>query len=183
MTADPTDLLFQAVSFAARAHRHQLRKDKETPYAAHVMRVALAVRHIFGVDDPRVLTAAVLHDTIEDTPTDYDDLAERFGAEIADWVAMLTKEMRLPEAEREAAYHRTLAAAPWQVVVCKLADIYDNLTDSAALRPEARKRTVARCAEYLEVMRATLPEEAKGAFEIVARRLEAVSQSSSEPGA
>src|SRR5205823_13691949 len=59
---------------------------------------------LFGIRDPKVLAAAVLHDTIEDTTTDYDDLAERFGKDVADWVASLTKDMRRPEDEREEEY-------------------------------------------------------------------------------
>ncbi len=89
--------LFQeAAAFAARAHRHQLRKDGRTPYVSHVVRVALTVTQVFWCDDPVVLAAALLHDTIEDTTTDYDDLAERFGKEVADCVAALTKNMTLP---------------------------------------------------------------------------------------
>src|SRR5687768_2451137 len=140
--ADPTDLLFEAASFAARAHRHQVRKDGQTPYAAHTFRVCLVLRTVFGIDDPRVLTAALLHDTIEDTPTDYDEIAERFGAEVAGWVAALTKDMRLVEDRREEEYRRVLTGAPWPVAVCKLADIYDNLADSRHLPPERRARSV-----------------------------------------
>jgi guanosine-3',5'-bis(diphosphate) 3'-pyrophosphohydrolase len=171
MPADPTASLFEAASFAARAHRNELRKDGRTPYAAHPFRVCLVVRHVFGIDDPRVLMAALLHDTIEDTPTDYDNIAERFGADVAAWVAALTKDMRLPEAEREEAYHRALANAGWQVIVCKLADIYDNLSDSRALSPRQRERTVQRSREYLEALRPTLPDEARTAFGIVERKL------------
>src|SRR5947207_14097454 len=87
--------LLSAASFAARAHRHQLRKDNQTPYAAHPFRVCLIVRHVFGFDDPKALAAALLHDTIEDTTTDRDDLIEQFGAEVAEWVAALTKDNRL----------------------------------------------------------------------------------------
>src|SRR3954447_2724159 len=112
---DPTPAdyrpLLEAVSFAARAHRGQVRKDGQTPYAAHPFRVCLIVRHVFGIDDPEVLTAALLHDTIEDTTTDFDDLEERFGAPVAGWVAGLSKDTRLPDDEREAAYMATLAAA------------------------------------------------------------------------
>src|SRR5262245_47291713 len=86
--------LLDAVAFAARAHKPQLRKDGQTPYVSHVFRVCLIVRHVFGVSDPRVLTAAVLHDTIEDTTTDYDDVAARFGEEVASWVAALSKDKR-----------------------------------------------------------------------------------------
>ena len=75
--------LMDAVAFAARAHRHQLRKDQRTPYVSHPFRVCLTLQLVFGIDDADVLTAAVLHDTIEDTTTDVDDLAEQFGLEIA----------------------------------------------------------------------------------------------------
>jgi guanosine-3',5'-bis(diphosphate) 3'-pyrophosphohydrolase len=50
----PLARLLEAASFAARAHRAQVRKDGETPYVAHVFRVCLIVRHVFGIDDPAV---------------------------------------------------------------------------------------------------------------------------------
>src|SRR5205085_841436 len=43
--------LLEAVSFAARAHHGQIRKDGKTPTAAHVFRVCLILRHVFGLDD------------------------------------------------------------------------------------------------------------------------------------
>src|SRR5581483_11387251 len=100
--ADPYRSLLEAASFAARAHKSQLRKDKETPYVAHVFRVCLIVRHVFGIDDPTALAAALLHDTIEDTTSDRDDLIEKFGNTAAEWAALLTKDKRLPDEEREA---------------------------------------------------------------------------------
>src|SRR6516225_7915152 len=112
--------LLEAIAFAARAHKPQMRKDNQTPYASHPFRVCLVVRQLFGVDDPKVLMAAVLHDTVEDTNTDCDDLIEKFGPEVADWVAQLSKDKRLPEGKREAAYMDTLSKAQWQVKVCKL---------------------------------------------------------------
>jgi guanosine-3',5'-bis(diphosphate) 3'-pyrophosphohydrolase len=109
------ELPFEAAAFAARAHQHQKRKDGQTPYVSHVFRVCLVARHVFGFDDPRMLAAALLHDTIEDTATDCDDISERFGPEVAKWVAALTKDMRLPDKEREEMYAKTLAGADWQV--------------------------------------------------------------------
>lgn len=119
----------RAVSFAARAHLGQLRKDGQTPYVAHPMRVALVVRHLFEVDDTVALVTALLHDTLEDTTTDYDDLCAEFGPAVADAVAALSKDPRLPESEREAAYDRQVAAASWQARLVKLADVYDNFCD------------------------------------------------------
>src|SRR5438105_15302357 len=121
--------LLEAVSFAARAHRGQLRKDGRTPYASHPFRVCLVLRHVFGIDDPAILTAAVLHDTIEDTTTDFDDIEERFGSEIAGWLALLSKDKRQQDEARQRDYCDHCRSAPWQVKICNLADIYDNLTD------------------------------------------------------
>lgn len=176
--ADKYRSLLGAASFAARAHRHQLRKDKETPYAAHPFRVCLIVRHGFGIDDPQVLTAALLHDTIEDTTTDRDDLIEQFGAEVADWVSALSKDKRLAEDEREAAYMRTLAAAPPAVKICKLADMFDNLLDSQHLSGEQRKKTIKRVKGYLACLEADLPETARGAAQMVENLLAEVENSS-----
>jgi (p)ppGpp synthase/HD superfamily hydrolase len=175
------ELWMAAAAFAARAHKHQVRKDGQTPYVAHVFRVAMVVRDVFGVPDPEVLAAALLHDTIEDTPTDRDDIEEAFGASVAAWVAALTKDMRLPEREREAAYRATLEAAPWQVQVCKLADIYDNVTDSVRLPDDTRRRTLTRVAEYMDALRAADLPQAREALALTAERHRLVSSGGS-PG-
>ncbi len=129
MTATP--LWQQAASFAARAHRHQARKDeKKTPYFSHPARVAMIVAVRFGCGDETALAAAFLHDVIEDTTTDYDDLLEHFGRAVADVVACLSKDPRVVESRREQLYHEQLAAGPWQARLVKLADVYDNLADA-----------------------------------------------------
>jgi len=170
--SDSNDIVFTAAAFAARAHRHQLRKDRETPYVSHPFRVCLVVRHVFGFDDPRILAAAILHDTIEDTATDCDDLIKAFGRDVARWVAALTKDMRLPENEREAAYVKAIAEADWQVKACKLADIYDNLSDSKHLTAEGRKKTIARARSYLNAIRTNLPEALGEAMRLTEERLD-----------
>src|SRR5262245_19815427 len=123
------DSLALAASFAARAHAGQLRKDGRTPYVAHPVRVCLALLTVFKVTDREVLAAALLHDTIEDTKTDFDDLHSEFGVNVAKLVAAMTKDMRLSEDEREEQYVAQILAGGWRVQVLKLADIYDNLAD------------------------------------------------------
>ncbi|HEY2784453.1 MAG TPA: HD domain-containing protein [Fimbriiglobus sp.] len=167
-TLDP---LLSAISFAARAHRHQIRKDGQTPYVAHVCRVAFVLRHLFGVDDVNVLTAAILHDTLEDTTTDFDDIASQFGTDVAGWVAALTKDGRLPETDREEAYGKALAAGGTAVCFCKLADVYDNLCDSPSMPVEKRAKTLANARRYLAVFRPRLPAEARAAFALVEAKL------------
>jgi guanosine-3',5'-bis(diphosphate) 3'-pyrophosphohydrolase len=161
--------LLEAVAFAARAHHGQRRKDGRTPYHSHVVRAALLLGEAFGVRDHRVLTAALLHDTLEDTTTDFDDLEAHFGREVAEWVALLSKDKRLPDGPREEAYCRQLAAAPWQVQVCKLADLFDNLLDLDTLAPEQRPRGLARAGRYLEALRGGLRPEAAAAYELTTR--------------
>jgi guanosine-3',5'-bis(diphosphate) 3'-pyrophosphohydrolase len=157
---------FLAASFAARAHRHQFRKDGHTPYVAHVFRVALVLQHLFAVNDADTICIALLHDTIEDTTTDYDDLHKLFGKVVADGVAMLTKDARVPEAERDEAYHRIIQNAPWPVQVCKLADMYDNASDCATLSIEQRRRTVQKLRKYLVELEGHLQPEAVSAYAI-----------------
>jgi guanosine-3',5'-bis(diphosphate) 3'-pyrophosphohydrolase len=120
----------RAAAFAARAHQGRTRKDGRTPYYSHVVRVSLILLHEFECNDPVALTAALLHDTIEDTDTDYDDIAEEFGEAVADCVVALSKNALLPHDRREREYDEGLARASRQARLVKLADVYDNLSDS-----------------------------------------------------
>jgi guanosine-3',5'-bis(diphosphate) 3'-pyrophosphohydrolase len=162
-----TKLLLDAASFAARAHEGQYRKDGETPYAAHPFRVCLVVRDVFGFDDPRMLITALLHDTIEDTTTDFDEVAERYGSEVAAWVGDLTKDKRLPDAERERGYIAKIKSAPWQVQVCKLADIFDNLMDIPQLPADRRNKSLQRAKQYVAEFRDLPAPEVRPALALV----------------
>lgn len=146
--ARPRPLWQDAVSFAARQHQHHFRKDGRTPYIAHVVRVMMTVRDLFGCDDADALCAAVLHDTIEDTPADFDDIESSFGPVVAELVAALSKNMLLREDDRETDYDARLARAGWRARLIKLADVYDNLCDAwtrADDDPDAPGRLEGRC--------------------------------------
>jgi (p)ppGpp synthase/HD superfamily hydrolase len=136
-----------AAAFAANAHRNQTRYDKR-PYVSHCFRVAMTVHLVFGFDDPAVLAGALLHDTIEDCDVDYDDILEAFGQEVADYVAMMTKDMRLEQTLREIAYDEQLAQGPWQGRLIKLADVYDNFTDSV---PKMRTNYIEKANRILTI--------------------------------
>lgn len=135
---DSCSLWQRAVSYAARAHEHQRRLDGCTPYSAHPCRVALTVSAVFGCDDPEALAIACLHDTIEDSTTDYEDLLKEFGEQVADAVAALTKNPALPEARRETTYDEGLERAGWRAKLVKLADVYDNMSDLAPGAPSSK---------------------------------------------
>ncbi len=157
----------QAVAFAARAHQGQLRKDGRTPYASHPFRVCLVATEVFGFHDPEILVAAILHDTIEDTTTDYDDIVAMFGPNVAEWVRLLSKDKRLPEIEREEDYVRGLVSACWQVQVLKLADVYDNLSDLDQLPAERRPQSLNRIRFYLDRLQPALKPQVATAFDVV----------------
>lgn len=146
---DRMDRVPLAISYACRKHRTQLRKDGETPYVAHPMRVLLIVLREFGETDEDTLAAAVLHDTIEDTTADYDEVAEAFGEAVARYVALLTKDKRLPEREREDRFFEQLRTAPLPVKLCKIADTLDNLRDAA--KATSREKTVAKARRLIEI--------------------------------
>ncbi len=140
---DEGHLWQKAAAFSARAHRDQVRRDGRTPYASHPVRVALTVALVFEQRDEHILAAALLHDVIEDTEADYDDVLELCGKRVADIVAALTKDMRMLEEEREPAYDAQLAAGPWEARLIKLADVYDNLMDSGEKKRTSKMRSKA----------------------------------------
>ena len=80
--------LLEAASFAAKRHSHQKRKGSDgEPYINHPLEVANLLANVGKVDDLDILIAAVLHDRVEDTGVTKDELATRFGQQVADYVS------------------------------------------------------------------------------------------------
>lgn len=156
-------MLENAISYAARAHGGQWRKDQQTPFVAHPMRVMMVVCREFAVTDEIVLSAAVLHDVIEDTTKDYDSIAYHFGPQVADLVAVLSKDPRLPEEPRETRYDEQLRNGPWQARLIKLADCYDNFHDAIDLKMQGRARDKA--VRALELIQPSDPTQVHQAAE------------------
>ena len=148
------DLIARALAFAERKHAGQFRKDGVTPYVEHPKGVMAIVRDEFGVSRPEVLAAALLHDTIEDTTTDFDDLDGRFGRRVASWVAVLTKDKRLPEARREREYFESLRRGPLEAKFCKIADSLHNLRDAD---DDKRPKAVKKARKLLSIFKGLRP--------------------------
>jgi GTP diphosphokinase / guanosine-3',5'-bis(diphosphate) 3'-diphosphatase len=142
-------LLIDALSFAAERHRAQRRKDlARSPYINHPIDL-LRVLSIEGqVQDPLVLCAALLHDTVEDTATTPEEIAARFGAEVCAVVLEVSDDQRLPKAERKRLQveHAGHASEPARLV--KLADKICNLRDVAESPPAGWD--LARCQAYFD---------------------------------
>jgi (p)ppGpp synthase/HD superfamily hydrolase len=144
----------QAKEFAKQKHACQLRKDGKTLYWVHLEQVgnnAMALR----IKDNNVLCAAWLHDTIEDTNTDFDNIAEKFNSEVAQIMAAITKDKRLPEEGREQNYLDQLRAASWKAQVVKLCDIWANVADlpSGYRDRDKQAEQVDKKLKYFEAVR------------------------------
>jgi guanosine-3',5'-bis(diphosphate) 3'-pyrophosphohydrolase len=125
-------MLIGALAFAADKHRNQRRKDAEaSPYINHPIMLAKILSVEGGVEDGLVLCAAVLHDTIEDTETSYEELAGGFGREIADVVREVTDDKSLPKAERKQLQIDHAPQLSRAAKLVKLADKIANLRDVA----------------------------------------------------
>jgi guanosine-3',5'-bis(diphosphate) 3'-pyrophosphohydrolase len=131
-----TRKVFQALAFAAHKHRDQRRKDAgASPYINHPIALADILVNEGGITDHVVLCAAILHDTIEDTETTYEELVVAFGREIADVVAEVTDDKLLNKAERKLLQIEHAAHASPQAKLVKLADKTCNLRDIATTPP------------------------------------------------
>ncbi|HSQ01017.1 MAG TPA: HD domain-containing protein [Candidatus Dormibacteraeota bacterium] len=154
-SANPFALLTRALAFAAHKHRDQRRKDAEaSPYINHPIALAELLVHEGGIDDPLVLAAALLHDTLEDTETTLDELRAAFGAEIAGIVAEVSDDKSLEKQERKRRQieHAPQLSARAQLV--KLADKTCNLRDVADHPPASW--SLERRREYFEWAKAVV---------------------------
>jgi guanosine-3',5'-bis(diphosphate) 3'-pyrophosphohydrolase len=140
---------FRALAFAARKHTTQRRKDAEqSPYINHPIAVAAALAEAGGVTDERLLVAAILHDTVEDTETSFAELEEAFGSDVAGLVREVTDDKSLPKAERKARQVEHAAHATPRAKQLKIADKICNITDVTDAPPH--DWSAARRAEYLD---------------------------------
>ena len=129
-------LLLRALAFAAHKHRDQRRKDAAaSPYINHPIALAEVLAGEGGVTDVEVLAAALLHDTIEDTATTFEELAGQFGGRIAAMVAEVTDDHKLPKAERKRLQIVHAAGLSAGAKLVKLADKICNLRDVAGHPP------------------------------------------------
>jgi len=149
----PEDIsqLQSAYHFSEQAHEGQFRKSGE-PYISHPLAVAniLAQWHL----DTQALTAALLHDVMEDTSVTKTEISRNFGrpvAELVDGVSKLDKIEFESHAEAQAENFRKMLLAmarDVRVILIKLADRLHNMRTLDAVESE-QKRRIAR--ETLEI--------------------------------
>lgn len=128
--------LMTALAFAADKHKNQRRKDANgSPYINHPIALANLLLNEACIEDQRVLIAAILHDTIEDTDTTEQELAKHFGKDVADIVLEVTDDKSLPKTERKRLQVEHAAHASRRAKLVKLADKICNLRDISGSPP------------------------------------------------
>lgn len=127
----------EALELAGRLHAAD-RRQRE-PYVNHLLRVALRIICHYGVRDPDIICAALLHDAVEDHASDLTAtgdhpaalavLADRFGPQVAALVAAVTNPVYLPGQDKDEQYRvhveASLTASPGARVI-KVSDFTDN---------------------------------------------------------
>ena len=146
-----TKLIMKAYNLANEKHKDQKRSSGE-PYIIHPLNVAYILADI-GLDESTI-SAALLHDVVEDTDVTDEQLRKAFGDEIADMVAGVTKLSNIQFAsveEQQAEDYRKMFLAMGKdirVILIKLADRLHNMRTLKYLR---RDRQIANAKETMEL--------------------------------
>ncbi|MGN6791743.1 MAG: HD domain-containing protein [Streptosporangiaceae bacterium] len=151
LPAQTIDQVTEAIDFAVANHGDQQRPTG-APYLEHLLEALEALVVGAGVTDTDVLSAAVLHDVVEDTPVSNAEVAERFGPRVAKLVGWVT----IPEAgpgqnraEVKEATLRKLAGAPNDAILVKLADRLSNVQTLRELGDDRQRSYYAQTARYI----------------------------------
>jgi len=159
-----TDLILRAVAFAAHKHRDQRRKDKEaSPYINHPIELAHVLWDEGEVRDPLVIAAALLHDTLEDTETSWQELRGEFGEEIADIVLEVTDTQWIKKEVRKRLQVAKAKHSSHRARLVKLADKICNVRDLGTRPPagwslERIRQYYDWSREVVDRLRGTHPE-------------------------
>jgi (p)ppGpp synthase/HD superfamily hydrolase len=138
-----SDLVTTALRFARRVHLGQHRKQTYEQFVEHPIEVARLLSEQ-GFDGP-ILAAAYLHDTVEKTPVEIDELRERFGPEVATLVESLSDDPEIEDyGARKHALRTKVFDAGESAVLIYAADRLANVRDWRALPPDRRDACAAR---------------------------------------
>lgn len=147
-------LISKAHVFGTRAHKGQVRKYTGEPYFTHCEAVAGFVSDF--TSDENVIAAALLHDTVEDCDTQIEEIAEKFGDTVAEYVWYLTKPPAFVgnrEARKKQDRMR-LSCAPDQAKLIKCMDLRHNSLSIKKHDPDFWKTFSKEAVLLLDAMQA-----------------------------
>ena len=123
-------LLEKAIHFATNKHAGQLRKGTTTPYIVHPLETMSILRSMNA--DTNLLIAGLLHDTVEDTDTTVEEIAEVFGTDVAALVGGHSEDKSKTWEERKTHAIQELAESSTRMKMLVMADKVSNLRSIAA---------------------------------------------------
>ena len=130
MTAEEIQQVCEGVEFAADKHRLQTRKNKaKTPYISHPIGVAYNLMNVGEVRETSVIIGALLHDTVEDTQTTFEEIEKKFGKNVAGLVREVTDDKTLATEARKRLQVINATQKSKGAAQIKLADKLYNLND------------------------------------------------------
>lgn len=133
---DDLKLLLKALAFSAQKHKDQRRKDVEaSPYINHPIALANILCNEAGIDNLEVICGSLLHDTVEDTATTFEELETEFGKRIRDIVAEVTDDKTLNRQERKQLQIDHAPHISDEAKLVKLADKIANVRDMVNAPP------------------------------------------------
>ncbi|MEH2076796.1 MAG: HD domain-containing protein [Nostoc sp.] len=125
------EIYIKALKKAARAHQGQKMAGSEIPYLMHLNLVSMEVIAALSVetknDGNLAIQCAILHDTIEDTNTTFEEIKTEFGESVANGVLALTKDESLAKHLQMADSLQRIKKQPREIWMVKLADRITNL--------------------------------------------------------
>jgi guanosine-3',5'-bis(diphosphate) 3'-pyrophosphohydrolase len=126
----PIRLVSEAAELAARRHNGMARKGRGSePYINHLAEVANLLAAATDGADAELVAAGWLHDTVEDTDTTREELAQKFGERVAALVVEVTDDMSLPKEQRR---QKQVEDAPHKSPGAKLIKIADKISNTRA---------------------------------------------------
>jgi len=142
----PTQDLYQeAIKYAGEAHKNQLVPGTESNYLLHLSNVAMEVMfahfHKQNFDLNFTVQIALLHDIVEDTDVNYQELSEKFNYKIANGVLALSKDKTLDKVNQLSDSLKRILKEPKEVGIVKLADRITNLQKPPAHWSPEKKKT------------------------------------------
>jgi GTP diphosphokinase / guanosine-3',5'-bis(diphosphate) 3'-diphosphatase len=141
--ADSCIAVLKAAETAARWHVDQKSKGESgAPCINHLLEVASMVAEATGAKDPNLIVAALLHDAIEDQGIAREEIAKRFGDDVASLVEEVTDDTSLPSKERKRLQVEHAPRKSRRAKILKLADKVSNIWSIANDPPDwsARRR-------------------------------------------
>ncbi len=149
--------LQSAENFAKEKYLGNNRIDGTSQHQEHLGSVVARLKNL-GITDQDTISAAWLHDVLDNTTISFDEIDQRFGSKVAVLILAISKDKSIPRARQEEQYVKQLRNAPLDAKIIKLCDISANLRElkGSSFSKTRKLKEVKRNLYYLNVIKSDL---------------------------